>query len=345
MSKIINTLETAVSYTHARGCLCKIIISAIFAIATTIPTYADNEPENITDSNKDCTSDTLTVSSGTAELEADWLANTVNITWYDGITALSNTGNAATCVYDGTLNLPTVTPKPGYTFAGWKVKFNLSMLDASINGTAYYARYRDAGNEDVCLAYGDGTVNDGGAETCTTESGMSDVGVNEWKTKFSYGTVYGEASCNTTNNAAAAYVGKNLETLLAGEMTPEAFLAGFSQVATQTQVAAVADALQQYQAGTMSYAEAGEVIMSVYRTNATYNKNSQGQYCWCKVTGYAPLNVNKQNVTTSFWTFLDYDDGVGPVSADACNGICAWYCSMGVRTSSEYRVAVFGGAQ
>jgi len=103
------------THTHTHGCFYKIIISAIFAIATTIPTYATN----ISDSNKGCTSGTLTTSSGTAALEADWQANTVGVTFYNGDTQF----DTASCTYDGTLTLPETDPtKTGYTFAGWKVR-------------------------------------------------------------------------------------------------------------------------------------------------------------------------------------------------------------------------------
>ena len=103
------------THTHTHGCLCKTIIPAIFLIATTIPTFATN----IDDTNKGCTSGNLTTSSGTAALEADWRANTVGVTFYNG----DNQFDTASCTYDGTLTLPENDPtKTGYTFNGWKVR-------------------------------------------------------------------------------------------------------------------------------------------------------------------------------------------------------------------------------
>ena len=104
----------------------KIFLTVTLVTILTCPVFADNEHANITNDNHGCTSGTLTVDSGSAILEADWQANRVAIAWYDGDTALSNVGNAAQCIYDGTLNLPTISPKPGYTFAGWKVRSNTS---------------------------------------------------------------------------------------------------------------------------------------------------------------------------------------------------------------------------
>ena len=79
------------------------------------PVFADNIMSN----NNDCDNGTLTTYSGSVELEADWSANNVDITFYNGDSEYT-TGQ---CTYDGTLTLPSTDPtKDGYTFDGWKVR-------------------------------------------------------------------------------------------------------------------------------------------------------------------------------------------------------------------------------
>ena len=81
-----------------------------------MPAIAANIPNNAT-----CNSGVLGVSSGSANLEADYTANTINITW-DGNGGSTPTGGATSCTYDKTFNLPAAPTKTGYTFAGWAVQ-------------------------------------------------------------------------------------------------------------------------------------------------------------------------------------------------------------------------------
>ena len=68
-----------------------------------------------------CDNDTLNKYTGTANVEINWEPNTISLNWYDGDTKLTVANNSQTCVYDGTLTVPTQPTKPGYTFNGWKV--------------------------------------------------------------------------------------------------------------------------------------------------------------------------------------------------------------------------------
>ena len=69
-----------------------------------------------------CNSDNLgTAANGsTAQTEAIWNANTININWYNGDTRVAQT----TCTYDDSITLPTEPTKVGYTFNGWRLKAN-----------------------------------------------------------------------------------------------------------------------------------------------------------------------------------------------------------------------------
>ena len=70
-----------------------------------------------------CTNNTLETYSGNSNLSADWQPNTINLTWYNEQEKLTVQQSAQSCVYDGTLNVPSTPPtRTGYTFAGWKVR-------------------------------------------------------------------------------------------------------------------------------------------------------------------------------------------------------------------------------
>ena len=89
-------------------------ISAIMAIIS-LPAFA-----TITN-NATCDTTNLGQSenNSTANVEADWTANTINIVWN------SNNGDANitnTCTYDGTITVPATPTKTGYTFAGWQLR-------------------------------------------------------------------------------------------------------------------------------------------------------------------------------------------------------------------------------
>ena len=90
-----------------------ITISALAAILS-LPVWAqitNNATCNTTNLGKSANGDT-------AQTEAIWSANTININWYNGNTKVSSN----TCLYDGKITLPTQPTKAGYTFAGWRLR-------------------------------------------------------------------------------------------------------------------------------------------------------------------------------------------------------------------------------
>ena len=184
-----NRLKAPETYTHTCnlllsfkqiGTICFAILISIFSVSS----FADN----ITTSPADCTQPTLSVDTGTANLTAEWQANTIGISWYNDGQKITGDANAATqCTYDHTFSLPTQPTKTGYTFTGWKVRiFDLSTLDTSIQGTGN--GYKDT-------------------PSYSQSSGVSTYGLTEdltWAVQFSYGRVYGEASCNSTTGTACS---------------------------------------------------------------------------------------------------------------------------------------------
>lgn len=90
-----------------------IIISTLTAILS-LPAFAEIA------NNATCNNTNLGQSdnNSTANIEANWNANTININWYNGNTKITSN----TCTYDGSITLPAQPTKPGYTFAGWKLR-------------------------------------------------------------------------------------------------------------------------------------------------------------------------------------------------------------------------------
>ena len=117
----------------------KFILTSILAISFAMPAFAraggDTTPTVTVQpgvgGSEQCDSATLGQSenNSTANVEADWTANTININWRDnGVVIAQNT-----CTYDGTITLPQEPTKTGYTFAGWVLAQDLATVCHSIN--------------------------------------------------------------------------------------------------------------------------------------------------------------------------------------------------------------------
>ena len=154
----------------------KILLTSALAITIACPAMSDPLPAI-----DDCVQSEIGVSEGTASLEADWSANTINLTWDNNGATTDATGGASTCTYDQSFNLPIAPERTGYNFAGWKVKlgFDLSTLESDIcTGGSDIGYTRLNGNTGYSEAY----------------YGLTQ-GSGEWTTKFSYGTIKGKAVC------------------------------------------------------------------------------------------------------------------------------------------------------
>ena len=181
----------------------KLFITSAVAIAISVPAMADPVTPNIAVGTNpaDCTEPVLGTTSGTSNLEANWTANTLYLQWYDDVDGneiIPNNNAANTCTYDSGITVPSNTlTKTGYTFAGWQVKvapsgFDLSTLDASINGSSYsYIKF-------------DGTVSKKNKNTSSRAPSAHSITENgEWAAEFSYGTVKGIARCSLVGAGAA----------------------------------------------------------------------------------------------------------------------------------------------
>ena len=118
------------------------------------------------------------IANGSAALEPDFSANTINTTWYSNGEPLTGNNIPGTCTYDAPLVPPTPSPRPGYVFAGWKVRVpvDLASLGFITNGS------------DTCYLTVRGTSY--GAQTC----GLTEPG--QWGAIFPYGNVIGTSLCS-----------------------------------------------------------------------------------------------------------------------------------------------------
>ena len=161
----------------------KIFLTSILTLCMACPAMANIDKDASTAT---CDNATIGTTTGPANLQADWTANTINLDFYSNDTKVGT----GTCTYDGTITLPSTPEVPtGYIFGGWKVRaaavFDLSALAEYINtkGTSVYSYGSNA-----CKYYtGTGTSD----VDCP-----SDIHISEWKTEFDYGVVYGTSKCS-----------------------------------------------------------------------------------------------------------------------------------------------------
>ncbi|MFQ6778349.1 MAG: InlB B-repeat-containing protein, partial [Alphaproteobacteria bacterium] len=71
----------------------------------------------------------------------------------------------------------------------------------------------------------------------------------------------------------------------------------------------------------------------------TFNQESTGQYCWCKITGYTPTGGTLQDLSaSSSWVIYGVDGG----EADGCAGDCANLCARDLQRNDTFRPALLG---
>jgi len=245
-------------------------LSIVFAM----PLLASGIDANATDAS--CDNSTLETYSGTANVEINWIPNTIQTRWYNGNTLMDVQTSANTCVYDDALNVPSTPPsRTGYTFTGWTVRPEIDFattIPTNENGLERWAIGLDNGVE---YCWYDTNTGSAHQVACDDDSTYKELQLHEYKVKFENWFLYGMSSCSTTAGV-------------------------WKQIGTPT----IAD----------------------------------GQYCWCKVTGYRMNNVsviNRPNSNLS-WVFASNRN-----SAENCIKSCAANCANNVVRTSEFRTALF----
>ena len=194
---------------------------------------------------------------------------------------------------------------------------------------------------------------DGNNTYRTTENGLT--ANNTWAANFDYGTVYGHASCQSTTDPASVYFFSNIEAVAGGTMSMEEFRTGVLAVTSEAKANVIIDLAKAYSMamtgqGDMTEAEIEEAFAKFFVTfsessDKNYATDSTGQYCYCQMDGFAPMNGDvlgeKTSVTSAPWVF---DNGLGSAGdcASHCAGICADFLRGDGVSNRAFRAAVFG---
>ena len=282
---------------------------AIFSFVFSAPTFATGISSGA--SSAGCDNSTLNTYSGTSNLQANWSANEITVKWYaDSEAQQPMTTN--TCFYgpNSALTIPPassmVNLKPGYTFAGWRVRQAQCGFASSVcglNGSAVNG-----------LTYSNSGYNshDGQEAENASTYGLTTPGT--WAVEFSNGGVIkGTASCNSTNSNTYDTI---VSAMISGTMTEEQ----------------VINALW------------GTCNNDTFKPSNTFDATASGQdsdqYCWCKMESYTPSGESACNIASPSWVLL-----IDLESASNCANDCADACADGVRDFDDFRRAVFGVSQ
>ncbi len=177
------------------------------------------------------------------------------------------------------------------------------------------------------------------------EFGLTEAGT--WGGAFSYGNVYGQASCQSSRTETVAGMMSYSGVMPQETSKPEADdvrtaleTAGVDSAA----VDAVVDMHEKYLAGEIDYEEAYKTVYAILGSeyDANFSKNDSGQYCFCQMTAYSASGSSELiPVTSAPWVFR-YGGG----SADECATNCAVYCAADLvyadRSARVFRAAVLG---
>ena len=282
------------------------MLSFLSVILISSPSYSSGITSNANSAT--CNNSTLETYTGTSNLQANWSANTINITWYNDDAQFASNS----CTYGGPLTMPNDIPtKPGYTFAGWRVRQAAgctfanqvcSLTGSGVNGLTY--------NMDDSNAYGYYSHN-GQDKKNESTYGLTAGG---WTVKdTSGGIIKGIASCNSTKPNLWDTV---MEGMSNGTMTGEQ----------------VINALW------------GTCNNDTFKPSNTFDATASGQdsdqYCWCKMESYTPSGESACNIASPSWVF-----GNDLESASSCALDCASVCADYVVYTPGFRRAVFGVGQ
>ena len=189
--KFVKALKPAETYTHTHTHTSSLLLSFLSVILISSPSYSSGITSNANSAT--CNNSTLETYTGTSNLQANWSANEITVKWYaDSEAQQPMTTN--TCFYgpNSALTIPPassmVNLKPGYTFAGWRVRCFASSVCGLTSS--------DAALEAIRTAYK--TSNSSSDYDNSTMYGLTEL--NTWATEYSHGVVRGVASCNNTDS-------------------------------------------------------------------------------------------------------------------------------------------------
>ena len=174
----------------------KLLLPSIIAMLASLPAFADTV--TTLPNNALCNETNLGTESGSADIEVVWEPNTINTQWFTGYGENTAAASATTCSYGGTINLPQTNPsRPGYAFAGWKLRAQCLIPSTDVNNNA---EYESTGCLDINGA--GACAGKGGFDQNAPNYGISDPG--QWGVTWSNGDkVTGVALCSQTSGTWA----------------------------------------------------------------------------------------------------------------------------------------------
>ena len=240
----------------------KITLTSILALCMACPAMADIAKEA---TSATCDSSTIGTTTGPANLQADWTANTINLDWYSNDSKLTVGSTSATCTYDGGITLPSTPSVPtGYTFGGWRLRGAAS--SCAINNFVYggLESYIDSGIK--------------GGEYHRNENKYNLSVDGDWALEFNNGLIRGITSCNTNNANYAELVNELMSQVESGGMTTEQIKSAEEQLYVTI------------------WGSGGTGIMP----GGTFAQSSTGSNCWCRITS---LDNTSCSTTETSWVF------------------------------------------
>ena len=186
-----------------------VLMTAVMSVFALNNAYATGISGSATSAQ--CVEPTLGRYEGTANLQAEWEANTVQLSWYSNYTMINPTDAIDDCEYSGSLTRPTNPSRTGYTFTGWtvspKVEFSTLSL-GSVTAISYGKGEAISNHRDYCWYYD--TTDHHGYDICNMGE-FTELQQYEWKQPFANGTVYGMAHCSALpgNNYSMTWPAEN----------------------------------------------------------------------------------------------------------------------------------------
>lgn len=164
-----------------------IVLNSAFAVP-------DVDDSAVLGNDATCDETSLDIIDLSADLHAEWEANTINLKYYtDG----TQYGDGYSCSYDGFVEIPESQPsKHGYDFVGWKVR----RLEPCVFDFRYHRPVKLAGYSPDVIRWQPIQGTYYGMNHAFGAGITSGLEPGEWARKFDIGEVRGRAACSSSDS-------------------------------------------------------------------------------------------------------------------------------------------------
>lgn len=187
---------------------------------------------------------------------------------------------------------------------------------------------------------------DGSKTRRAEENGLTEN--NTWASEFDYGTVYGQASCQSAEHSEGLNIFNDFSgNIINGGMSAQGLRTMFEPVVGTATTDVLVSAYEEMLAGSGSEADKEKFYKVVYQLfiipeGADYSTTASGGYCYCQMTDYMPAGGDKLKVMSAPWVYLV--DFLG--STNDCAANCADFCAGDLLADGPapraFRGVVFG---